>query len=181
MKARTAIRAATSAEHERVDAIFSRYDLTIEEGYRRFLLAQAAAFFPVEQALDKAGASDLLDDWAGRRRTGLLKADLAVLNAAEPEPLTSPAFPDPASVMGGIYVLEGSRLGGAFLKRSVPAGLPQQFLAADQARGSWRILLEKLDKFLYSAELIDIAARAAKSVFRRFEAGGLLYLETDQA
>ncbi|HEY0627545.1 MAG TPA: biliverdin-producing heme oxygenase [Allosphingosinicella sp.] len=180
MNARAALRAATAADHARVDALFSRYDLSGKEGYRRFLLAQAAAFLPAEQALEEAGAGGLLEDWPQRRRSHLLIADLEALIAPAPEPIPPPLFPDQASVMGGIYVLEGSRLGGAVLKRSIAEGAPRQFLAADQGRGSWRILLEKLDIFLYRSDLIEAAADAAKSVFQRFEAGGLRYLETNQ-
>ena len=54
MKVRAALRAATADCHKRVDTAFSRFDLATEDGYRRFLLAQAQAFLPIEAALDEA-------------------------------------------------------------------------------------------------------------------------------
>lgn len=173
MKARAALRAATAAEHERVDALFSRFDLTGSDGYRRFLLAQAAAFLPLEAALDGAGAAKLVEDWPRRRRSSLLKADLTDLSVPLPELFSTPRFNDSASIMGAIYVLEGSRLGGAVLKRELPPAMPRRFLDAHQEPGSWRKLLEIMDSILYAPEQIDAAAGAAKKVFAIFEAGGL--------
>lgn len=181
MKARTALRTATSAEHERVDRLFSTLDLSRTGDYRRFLLAQATAYLPVEAALDEAGAAAILPDWPGRRRGDLLRRDLHVLGAAEPEPVAALAFNTQAAALGGIYVLEGSRLGGALLKREIPGEAPRQFLDAPQPPGSWRKLLELLDASLYRTDLLEAATEAAKEVFQRFEAGGLRYLETDQA
>ena len=63
MKARAFLRAQTADAHARVDAAFSRFDLASQEGYADFLAAQAAAFLPVEQALDEAGAEDLIADF----------------------------------------------------------------------------------------------------------------------
>ncbi|MDP8911973.1 MAG: hypothetical protein M3N39_00180 [Pseudomonadota bacterium] len=53
MSARAGLRAGTAAEHDRVDRLFSRFDLRREEDYRHFLLAQAAAFLPIG---DRSGA-----------------------------------------------------------------------------------------------------------------------------
>lgn len=181
MRARTVLRSATSAEHERVDRLFSTLDFGRIEDYRRFLLAQAAAFLPIEAALDEANAAAILPDWPGRRRGHLLRSDLEALGAAEPEPIAAFAFKTEAAALGAIYVLEGSRLGGALLKRELPAVAPRQFLEAPQPQGSWRKLLELLDASLYRTDLLEAAAEAAREVFQRFEAGGLRYLETDQA
>ena len=178
MKARTALRTGTRAEHNRVDALFAAFDLTTPDGYRRFLLAQAAAFLPVERALDEAGAQNIVSDWPARRRSALLEADLIALDETVPEQVAAPFFSSPASVLGGVYVLEGSRLGGALLKRGLPAGSPRRFLDAPQNAGSWRKLLENLDASLYRADDLAAAVKAAREVFQRFEAGGQRYLET---
>lgn len=173
MKARAALRAATAAEHERVDALFSTFDLTRGDGYARFLLAQAAAFLPAEAALDRAGVAKLVEDWPRRRRSDLLKADLADLAAPLPELFPAPDFNDSASVMGAMYVLEGSRLGGAVLKRELSMAMPRRFLDAHQEPGSWRKLLEIIESVLYGPEQIVAAVGAAKTLFEMFEAGGL--------
>jgi heme oxygenase len=178
MTARAALRAATAAEHDRVDALFSRLDLARQGDYRLFLLAQAAAFLPVEAALEEAGAQGVVPDWAERRRGHLLARDLDALGAALPAPEPAPALAGAAEILGAAYVLEGSRLGGAMLRRGVAADAPQAFLAAPQAKGSWRKLLELLDDRLYETAAIETAAGAARRTFSCFEAGGLRFLES---
>lgn len=175
---RAALRAGTAAAHDRVDRLFSRLDLAVEEDYRLFLLAQAAAFLPIEDRLDAAATVDVVPDWMSRRRAHLLRADLCALGAEEPVRIPSPPLESPAAKLGAIYVLEGSRLGGAVLKRTLAETSPRSFLAAPQNHGSWRKLLESLDMFLYRSDRLDAAMTAAKEVFQNFEAGGQLYLES---
>jgi heme oxygenase len=178
--ARAALRGATAADHERVDRLFSSLDLAREADYRLFLIAQAAAHLPVEEAIEAAGARALLADWPERRRAHLLREDLADLDAEVPPALEAPALPDAASIFGAIYVLEGSRLGGTLLKRGLPIGMPKRFLDAEQSPGAWRKLLAKLDEFVYAPEHLEAATNAARQVFMRFERAGRLYLETVQ-
>jgi heme oxygenase len=178
MKVRAALRAATADCHKRVDAAFSRFDLGTEDGYRRFLLAQAGGFLPVESALDEAGAETVLSDWPQRRRGVLLRADLAALAVTVPEPFPGlPIVSGKAPMLGAIYVLEGSRLGGAVLKKAVPSHFPRRFLEARQAAGSWRKLLQTLDEFLIRPGDLDAAIVAAKEVFARFERAANAHLE----
>ena len=158
---------------------FSRFALGTEAGYRGFLLAQAEAFLPVEKALDDAGAAALLPDWPERRRGDLLRADLAALNVTPPEPFFPPFFISlKAPMLGAIYVLEGSRLGGAVLKKTVPGHFPRRFLEARQAAGSWRQFLRTLDEFLTRPDDLDAAISAAKEVFARFEGAANAHLES---
>jgi heme oxygenase len=177
MKARAALRAGTAAEHERVDRLFGALDLASADDYRLFLSAQAAAFLPVEAALDAAGAEALVPDWPARRRGPLLRADLAALAAPLPPPEPVSALAGTAAILGALYVLEGSRLGGAMLKRSVAADAPRAFLDAPQQAGSWRKLLETLDHYLYETASIEAAVGAARRIFCCFEAGGRRFLE----
>ena len=170
MSARQALRAATAAEHDRVDALFSAFDLGDEGDYGRFLAAQAAAFLPVEAALDEAGAAEALPCWPERLRGALLVEDLAAMGAPPAAPVAPPPFGDEAALLGGIYVLEGSRLGGAVLRRSLPAHLPQSFLAAPQPRGAWAKLLAKLDTRLNGERELISAVTSAKRVFACFAA-----------
>ena len=160
-----------------MDLLFSRFELGREDDYRRFLLAQAAAFLPIEEALDRSGAAELVPDWKERKRGNLLRADLEALEASEPHALEAPKLTDDAAKLGAIYVLEGSRLGGAIMKRHLPDIAPRAFLSAPQSQGSWRKLLEMLDMFLYRSDQLDAAVGTAKAVFQTFEAGGQHYLE----
>lgn len=175
--ARAALRSGTAEDHRRVDALFSRADLSQRAGYTRFLTAQAAAFLPVEAALDAAGAAAILPDWPGRRRSALLRADLAALGAPVPDAVAVPAFAGEADIWGAVYVLEGSRLGGALLRKALSPGLPSAFLGAPAAPGAWRNLLIRLDESLSGPEGTARATAAAKQVFDLFRQAGERYLE----
>jgi heme oxygenase len=178
VKARQALREATAAAHSEVDAIFSRFDLRSAEGYRRFLIAQASALFPTEAALDEAGAADLVPDWQARRRSKALREDLEVLGVQRVDRVDSPTFASPEAVLGGVYVLEGSRLGAALLGREVREGTACAFLGAPQDSRRWRKLLEDLEAFLYRRDQVEAAAVAARQVFACFAEAGRRQWET---
>ena len=167
--ARTALRRATAPNHERVDRLFSRADLSTANGYSRFLLAQARAHLPVEAALTQAHATQVLGDWAARRREHQLGADLAALGLVAPEANVTIGFDSDEAVLGGVYVLEGSRLGGALLKKQVPPALPTAFLGASDAVG-WRRLLALMEVRLVKPAQRERAIEAAVNVFSLFEA-----------
>lgn len=174
--ARLTLRDATSAWHDRVDAAFSAADLTERTGYSRFLLAQAGAHLPVEAALDAAGIEAVIPDWGARRRASLLLSDLAALDLPPPPIEPTPAFDDVPAMLGGAYVLEGSRLGGTMLRRSVPDAFPTAFLSGGGS-AAWRALISLLDERLRSEEDIDAAITAACEVFALFERSGRRHIE----
>jgi len=169
--AHEALRAATRANHDRVDALFGCFDIARLEDYRRFLRAHATAFLAVETALDAIGLERLVDDWPERRRNALIRADLESLGEIPPEPAAFPIASDAAAI-GAAYVLEGSRLGGALLARRVGDGLPKEYLATPLPAGAWRKFLEELDSALDEPAMVADAAEAARAVFDRFEAAG---------
>jgi len=169
LSARAYLRAITRDAHDRVDAGFSKFDLSTVEGYADFLVAQAAAFLPVEAALDRAGAEELLPDWPQRRRGDALKSDLERLGRDVPEPMTPPDFSDAASVWGGLYVLEGSRLGGAILHKAVGADFPTSFLDPPQEKGLWRQFVAAVERNLYQDVLLERAGVGAIRTFACFE------------
>jgi heme oxygenase (biliverdin-IX-beta and delta-forming) len=174
--ARAALRHATARHHDAVDAIFSKADLSDRADYGRFLQAQAAAFFPVEAALTRDGVADVVSDWSSRQRSAMLRADLAALGIEPPAPIGDIAFAAPAALLGGVYVLEGSRLGGTLLARSVPSDFPQAFLgAADPA--AWRCLIVLLEEQLSGSSDRLIAIKAACETFGLFERAGQKFFE----
>ena len=122
MAVRERLRAATLDAHERVDRCFSRCDFARPPDYRRFLEAHHAVLPGCEQVLAASGAGRLIDDWMLRVRTPALVADLADLGMAPTPAATQTALLSPAAAFGMLYVLEGSRLGGAVLARRVLAG-----------------------------------------------------------
>jgi len=172
LTARFALRAATGEAHDRLDALYSAFDLGRPADYATFLLSHAPAFLAVEAALDAAGAETVIDGWAGRRRSGALKADLTALDLRVPAPATFPALDGEAAILGAAYVLEGSRLGGAMLVRTVGHGLPTAFLTPGNP-SDWRAFISRLDERLSSEESLADAASAALSVFTLFERSAL--------
>lgn len=176
--ARFRLRDETSAAHERVDALYSRFDLAGGEGYAAFLIAQARAFIPVEAALTRAGAGEIIADWTGRLRSDALSQDLAALGVTLPPPLPAPVFATEAGILGGAYVLEGSRLGGALLRRSVPASRPLAFMAASDP-GRWRSFVALLEQRLTGQARIEQAISAALATFAVFERSATLTLGQD--
>ncbi len=160
-----ALRSATKADHERLDGLFERFDLGDAQAYRRFLIAHARALPAAEAAI---AVDPPLDGW--QPRAALLAADLNELGVASPSPLTGFDLPDEAARWGAIYVLEGSRLGGALLSRRVAAGLPRRYLGAVHESGSWRNLLVTLDNLPYPANGgEDRVVTAARRTFALFE------------
>jgi heme oxygenase len=174
--ARALLRARTADAHERVDASFSGFDLGDRTGYSAFLQAQAMAYLPVEAALDRSGAGDLLADWPARRRAHLLEADLAALATPLPPLLAAPALEALPRLLGALYVIEGSRLGGAMLKRLVAPELPTSFLS-HPLPGGWRKLLELVDERLAQPEAAAGAIQAARETFSLFERAASLCKE----
>ena len=140
-------------------------------------MAQASAHLGVESALDEAGAAAVLPDWPERRRADLVRADLAELGAELPRPAAAPEFRNEAQLLGGIYVLEGSRLGGSVLSSRIAAGAPARFLRADAKPGAWRNLLILLADRLKGDPDLEMAAAAARACFACFEQAALLELE----
>lgn len=181
--AREVLRRRTRADHDAVDQVYSRFDLGDASGYRRFLRAQAACVIPLEAAVE-ARAAKILQDWPSRRRAALVLADLRELGD-EPQP-SGPVFrfDSDAEALGAVYVLEGSRLGGAVLARQVYPDAPLRFLSPPAAKGSWRSFVDLLDRRLGDEAGQEAALDAARSVFKRFEAAGRRELEgglVDQA
>ena len=175
MKVRDALKRATRDVHDRLDASLSGYRLNDRDDYRKFLTAQAAAFLPVERALTVAGAAKLIAEWAETLRSPLLAADLAALGIGSIPEVASPAYDDEASLLGGLYVLEGSRMGAVVLAREVPADFPRQFLAVRPPPGHWSALIATLERKLYSSVELKIAKGAAQRTFACFEQAAGIY------
>ena len=170
--ARAALRAGTAADHERLDTLFGDFRLDDPNDYRAFLKAHAMALTAAEQALDAAGFADRLADWPRRKRGEAIAADLAAIGEPAPAPLPAPALDTPAAQWGAAYVIEGSRLGGALLARSVPDDQPKSYLGSAQPPGSWRKFLENIDKALTLPQDIADATESARAMFGLFEQAG---------
>lgn len=173
MTLRNTLRAATRQDHERVDQLGGAFDLTRPSDYQAFLLAHAAVLPGVETALDSAPPDDLPPAWAQRRRTAALTADLAALGLSPPPQAAGPVtLPDRATRLGALYVLEGSRLGGAVLRRRLAAAQPEApdaYLAHGAGQPFWRSFLDWLDSQAMKGPETDAAVDGARQVFKAFE------------
>ncbi len=76
----------------------------------------------------------------------MLCADLNRLNAEIPPSLAAPQLKSDAQIWGAAYVLEGSKLGGAFLAKGVPDNFPTSFLTPNMAKGSMKLFMDSLDR-----------------------------------
>lgn len=165
LSAHAALRAATAADHEAVDAAFGRFDLADPRGYGNFLQAHARALPAVEAAL--AGIAGLPPL---RPRTPLLQADLAGLGLTMPEPLPLAPPATLAEAFGAAYVVEGSRLGGGLLARMVNGDLPRAYLSATHLPGEWRAFSRMLDAAAVSEAARQAAITGARRVFALYAA-----------
>ena len=123
--ARHALRQATEVAHERlhhVPAFASLASGRIGRGEYVALLRRLFGFHAAVEAALAAAPSLSRFGIAieERRRTGLLVADLAALDA-EPGAVAPPLAPlgSAAAAMGWLYVVEGSTLGGRHLARGL--------------------------------------------------------------
>ena len=159
------LRSATAADHDAVDAGFGRYDLADADDYRAFLIAHAKALPAVEAWLAAIPGLATV-----RSRGTEPAADLAALGEDMPAPM---AFDVPASAAAGwgaMYVVEGSRLGGVMLSRSVPDGMPSAYLGAKHLSGEWRALLTAIDGETADEAWVEqaiVGAKAAFDLYRR--------------
>ncbi|WP_232318626.1 biliverdin-producing heme oxygenase [Sphingomonas sp. TDK1] len=170
------MREATGAAHARVDTLFSRFDLARRDDYAALLAAHAEALLPIEALLDQGGAGAVTADWPQRRRGSVIQVDLDALGVVLDSADVEDAVPSDAAMAGMLYVLEGSRLGGRFLARSVPENWPRAYLGSHQPAHMWPELLAKLDVLLYEPETLEAAVTAANQTFGRFEAAGTKWL-----
>ncbi len=134
------LRAATRVAHERLESrldVLSRCRTTTQ--YAALLAGFRSVYAPLEQALDASPlTTTAVPDWAQRRKTGWLEADLRDLGAAAPPLPTGTAPRSTAEVVGAVYVMEGATLGGALVVRSLRSAFaeppPHRFFDSYGAR-----------------------------------------------
>jgi heme oxygenase len=166
------LRAATRQDHDRLEGSLGLLDEGLGlDGYRNVL----ARFHGFWRGWEPRVA-ELLRDAAltePRRRQHLLAQDLAALGMTKAELTALPVCPPPsldgaAAALGSLYVMEGSTLGGAVIRRHVARrlGLDRDsgcayFSGYGAATGAmWRSFLARLDA-QPAAEAERIAAGAS--------------------
>jgi heme oxygenase len=169
---RSLLRGATSPDHERLDGLLAA-DLQSLPGYRRFLEINAAALIPLERALIAGGVHELLPDWEHRARTDAIQADLTAVGGTA-RPLSQPHFDSIFDLLGTLYVLEGSRLGAAYLIKDVKRSADPRVSAATAYLGHgaglklWPSFVAVLEGYADELADPDAIVQPAKRAFELF-------------
>lgn len=181
--ARAALRAATEVVHLRLHAIPAFTVLAegriTRAGYAALLARMLGFHAALERRLAEAPPLDGFGiALAERRRSHLIRADLAVLGAwdgAEAPEAPLPAFRTAAESLGALYVAEGSTLGGRHLARALDGLLPpgldgRRFLLGHGERHGemWRACCAALESCAAQGELPGLI-RGAEATFAAFE------------
>lgn len=185
------LRAETREQHLATEAI--PFSASILDGSlpRSAYAGQLAAYLPVHVALERAVDAGrhpaLAAVWTDdMRKTALLEADLAFLGAhsldADAREASADlagwvddlAETDPVAMLGVLYVLEGSTLGGALLRRHLSAayGLTDAGLRYYSPYGvgpkpHWVAFSERMNAAVTDAGDADRIVAAADETFRR--------------
>lgn len=167
MTLRNALRAGTAEYHNVVDGLFGRFDMADRHQYAAFLAGHARVLPAAEAALERGGIARIVPDWAERRRSDMLRADMAALDLAMPTPIALEPFSSTDELWGAAYVLEGSKLGGAMLSKRVPSQFPSTYLAYQGPKGAMKAFMDRLDEAaIVNRESAIAAARAVFMAFR---------------
>lgn len=176
---RDRLKRETATIHARMEREIGLADARLSLPRYIFLLARLYGF---HAAWEPTVARALGDDafWAPRQRLPLLAADLAAFGFSPADIAALPACPrlppldTPARAMGSLYVLEGSRLGGAAVARNLERALRvadrrgYAYFAADgdAVADRWRTFLGRLEASAAPDNAAEIVA-AAVATFDR--------------
>lgn len=169
----TSLRTGTRDAHARVeDAVDVLRAGRSPATYAPVLQGFHSLYAPLERALDASPLTLLVvPDFAERRKTAWLDADLAALGAPAPPDLDVPPLRTVEDVAGTAYVLEGATLGGAVVARELP-DVPHRFFASYGSRrgamwAGFRGHLRALDERGVDQERTVAAARRTFALFER--------------
>ena len=141
----------------------------------QLLTAMLGIYTPLEAVLaheDEAGYIP---------RVPLIRQGLEHLgqNPVLPPPIQIPTFSNRAEKLGGLYVLEGSTLGGQVIHQKLMAHFGESIKPAlsfftpycDAARSHWQSFCLGLERELNTEEALQSAASAALATFEMFAKG----------
>jgi heme oxygenase len=161
------LRTATAAEHAAVERLvpLMRADVTVDH-YRRYLGRMWGIQAPFDALLDEEAAGAALPDAAARRRAATLRADLVALGlgdeAIDRLPLCAlPLTCEPASLLGGLYVLEGSTLGGQIIRRHLQRHLGAETAVATRYLGAYDDVPRMWSRFCAAVDAFALAHPSA--------------------
>ena len=175
----------THATHDRLDqSIMEAASFSSLDGYRRFLRVQRGFHREIDSLYDDPRLAARLPDLTARRRLPLIEADLADLadpdrrsNRAAVTPMQPLLHADVATALGWLYVVEGSNLGAALLRKeaarlglSDSCGARHLAPAAEGPAAHWRRFRDGLDSTVLTAAEDARAIAGANAAFARVQA-----------
>lgn len=175
----TRLREETESDHRAVEGSLSLMSDTL--GRAEYLAALERMYGVVsawECFAETAAPPELLPVIHARSRRSLLEADIVGLGGCIPvASVTLPELTSQSELLGALYVMEGSRLGGQFIARHVEAvlGLEAGFGTAyfrgfgETTGSNWKQLLSIIESTIPESDAA-ITVAAAKKMFRTFGA-----------
>ncbi|TNE49170.1 MAG: biliverdin-producing heme oxygenase [Deltaproteobacteria bacterium] len=187
------LRERTNREHKALEAqafhqSWLKHQLPLSH-YVRLLTFYHSIWEKLEKQLSGSYASMVKDVWSlDMAKTPLLQHDLSFFRAQSNLPTDEVAIEwssghkhlesEPAALLGALYVLEGSTLGGQILRKHLQHmyGLQDDGLRyytgyGKQTGSRWKAFKSRMDQALASSETIDVAVEAARHTFTRIGDG----------
>jgi heme oxygenase len=157
-----ALRAATRNDHAWIDRMLLPFNLNRTEDYRTFLNIHFAALVTLQADWRQQDCEDF--EQMLRRVQGDLDT-LGCTTIASRIPHGTPVSTPKG--LGIAYVVRGSRLGSAVLRRAIVSDLPTSYLDFVPVL-SWAEFLVELESIAGDADGRDDAIRSARSTFNVF-------------
>lgn len=167
-----ALRNATAVSHQQLDAAFGSVDMGEPDGFVRFLkghaIGMAAVFAPFRSFVERELCLSCPDYPAA------LSADLATFGAdsARLPRISPPRLVDEGAALGLAYVVAGSRLGLAMLRKrgyaSQTPGCKSLYMEDESGLVIWRLMLRYMRETALDKSRIDAACVAALDTFACF-------------
>lgn len=174
------IKSNTAVAHAHTEKALMKHIKSIDtaDDYAELLYCFYGYFAPVEKILATYGTS-LLTDYDLRRKSGSILIDLQQLNVPNPKSFAVdlPIIKNKNQAMGCLYVLEGSILGGAILKKRILAQCPAIPVSAfsyfsgydQQTPVMWQSFISQFNCFFNTNYSIEKAIDSANECFVKLE------------
>lgn len=181
------IREHTRSEHERSERVLEERFFPDGEVGRRGFEEMLVAFLGLYRGLDHRllhATRRFLDPFTYRPRTPRLKHDLRVLGRSEAELAVLPTAPldeilpldGVQALLGCLYVVEGSELGGRVIWKQLTGSLPPEALRADaffggdaeRTRARWNRFRRVFDRRIDPGPPLEEAVETARATFRTY-------------
>lgn len=167
-----ALRAGTADVHELLESELPLVDAGLTQAEYHAVLARFWGLVaPLEARLDRCDVP--LPDWEERRKAHLLELDLGG-TAGIPTCDELPALGDPDRVLGCLYVVEGSTLGGrhvaAAVERNLGPDVGTRYFRSygDEVGTRWRSFRVAVAAHADAGGRVDVMVESARDTFAAF-------------